>query len=93
MRIYMYNCTCKSLWIEKASPGKLGVKLTTKTSLLTYVSAYSSIRVETLFHSCSHSLALNLCPMKVTICQISMNQMREEKIGLLLIEKVVEFLI
>ena len=22
----MYNCTCKSLWIEKASPGKLGVK-------------------------------------------------------------------
>ena len=21
----MYNCTCKSLWIEKASAGKLGV--------------------------------------------------------------------
>ena len=26
MRIYMYNSTCKSLWIKKTSAGKLGVK-------------------------------------------------------------------
>ena len=24
----MYYCTCKSLWIEKASGGKLGVNVT-----------------------------------------------------------------
>ena len=33
----MYYCTCKSLWIEKASGGKLGVKYVPKVILVIYI--------------------------------------------------------